>query len=55
MESTHMRRVDGTSALALTAPLEGEFEKDRWDVRSIPDLRLPKGKQQKHSSGVPIA
>ena len=41
MESTHMRRVDGTSALALTAPLEGEFAKDRWDVRNISGCSYP--------------
>ncbi len=44
MESTHLRLVDGASALVPTAQIEAEFAKDRWDARNIPGLRyLPHG------------
>jgi integrase len=33
--------VEGTSALSLSASLEAEFVKDRWDARNIPGLRYP--------------
>jgi integrase len=39
VESTHLRLVEGTSALASTAHIEAEFANDRWDGRNIPGLR----------------
>lgn len=39
MEETHVKLINGTSALAPSAQLEAELVKDRWDARNIPGLR----------------
>ncbi len=39
MNDSHLKLVDGTSALLPVEQLETELAKDRWDARKIPGLR----------------
>ncbi len=41
MKTSSYPQVQGTAVLALSASLEAEFAKDRWDIRTIPGLRYP--------------
>src|SRR5260370_17150499 len=38
VKNTHLKRIDGTSALSSSGQLEAELMKDCWDARNIPGL-----------------
>lgn len=55
MKTSMLTLVEGTSPLALSAQLEAELLKDRWDARNIPGLRYAphRGNYYIHFTGVP--
>jgi integrase len=55
VKNTHLKRLDGTSALSSSGQIEAELMKDCWDARNIPGLRYAPHRNNHYVSfsGVP--